>query len=45
MGKPKTESKGADGKSNLILKLKAAVGLCSWEQGRRDREFPLEKWS
>lgn len=40
-GKSKTVSKGAHGKSNLILKLKAAVGLCSSEQGRRHREFPL----
>lgn len=28
-GKPKTESEGANGKSNLILKLKAAVDLGS----------------
>lgn len=44
-GKPKTESKGAHEKSKLIPKLKAARGLCSWEPGRRDREFSLEKQS
>jgi len=40
---PKAESKGAHGKSELILKLKAAVGLCSWEQGRKGSEFPRGK--
>lgn len=39
-GKAKTKSKGNDGKSELILQLKEAVCLCSWEQGRSQREFP-----
>lgn len=39
-GKCKSESKNADGKSKSILKLKVAMCLCSWEQGRSHREFP-----
>lgn len=39
-GKAKAASKGTDGKSKLILQLKEAMCLCSWEQGRSQREFP-----
>lgn len=39
-GKHKNESKNVNGKSKSILKLKEAMCLCSWEQGRSHCEFP-----